>query len=99
MEEKCPELDGNIVLLTDEVTPASKLLGETLGCMIVDSGCIHTVCGSSWMESYMETLSCKDRRSIIIENSKTKFRFGNGASFLSLKKVTIPIYLEKFELD
>ena len=95
LEEKCPELENNIVLLTDEVTPTSSLLGETLGCMVVDSGCIHAVCGTAWLESYLDSLSCKDRKSIIVEESTGRFRFGNGSSFKSLKRVTIPIYLGK----
>ena len=41
----------------------------------------------------MESLSCKDRKSISISDSHTKFRFGNGASFKSLKRVTMPMYL------
>ena len=93
LEEKCPELDSNITLLTDEVTPKSKLLEETIGCMIVDSGCINTVCGTDWLESYIDTLSCRDKKTITVTESNSKFRFGNGAAFCSLKKVILPIYL------
>ena len=93
LEEKCPETDNNIVLLTDEVLPTSTLLEETIGCMVVDSGCINTVCGDVWLDSYLESLSCKDKKSVAMENSSSWFRFGNGASFQSLKKVTIPVYL------
>ena len=99
LEEKCPEIDGNIVLLTDEVTPTSKLLEETLGCMVVDSGCIHTVCGTTWIQSYIESLSCKDRKTITTEKSTGKFRFGNGTAFESLKYVTIPVYLGKSRIQ
>ena len=93
LEDSCPENSSNIVLLTDEVTPASSLLEETIGCMVVDSGCIHTVCGQVWLESYVDSLSCKDKKSINTKESKGVFRFGNGASFRSMKRVTIPIYL------
>ena len=92
-EDSCPELAGNIVLLTDEVMTTSTLLEETIGCMVVDSGCIHTVCGKVWLESYIDSLSCKDRKSILVKESTSRFRFGNGASFSSMKKVTIPVYL------
>ena len=51
VEDKCPELDCNITLLTDEVTPTSKLLEETIGCIVLDSGCIHTVCGTTWLDT------------------------------------------------
>ena len=61
--------------------------------MVVDSGCINTVCGDVWLDSYLESLSCKDKKSVAMENSSSWFRFGNGASFQSLKKVTIPVYL------
>ena len=95
LEDKCPELENNIVLFTDDVAPASNLLEETLGCLVVDSGCIHTVCGTVWLQSYLESLSCKDRKSVTTEGGSSLFRFGNGKCFRSLKKVTIPIYLGK----
>ena len=95
LEEKCPEIESQITLLTDEAAPATSLLEETMGYMVVDSGCIHTVCGTAWLESYMESLSCKDKKSINIENGQTMFRFGNGASFRSLKRITLPIYIGK----
>ena len=56
MEDKCPEMENNIVLLTDEVTPASTLLAETMGSMVVDSGCIHTVCGVAWLDAYLDSV-------------------------------------------
>ena len=98
LEDRCPELESNIVLFTDEVSPASTLLEETLGCMVVDSGCIHTVSGKIWLESYIDSLSCKDRKSITYEESNFSFKFGNGASFKSLKKVTVPVYLGKMRI-
>ena len=93
LEDTCPETEGSITLLTDEATPATKLIGETLGCMVVDSGCIHTVCGKNWLESYLESLSVRDRKSVSTENGHTLFRFGNGVAFRSLKRVTVPVYL------
>ena len=93
LEENCPETEGHITLITDETGPTSSFLAETIGCMVVDSGCINTVCGKSWLESYIESLSVKDRKSIATGNSNVMFRFGNGTSFRSLKKVTVPIYL------
>ena len=92
--DKCPEVDNNIVLLTDETSPTS-LLGETLGRMVVDSGCIQTVCGQAWLDSYMESLSHKDKKSIVSERSSGRYRFGSGALFKSLKRVTLPVYLGK----
>ena len=91
----CPELDNSIVLLTDEVLPASSLLTETLGSMVVDSGCISTVCGSVWLKSYLESLSHKDQKSVTTTLGSGNFRFGNGASFRSTKLVTLPVYLGK----
>ena len=95
VEDKCPELDCNITLLTDEVTPTSKLLEETIGCIVLDSGCIHTVCGTTWLDTYIESLSSRDKKSICTDESSVSFRFGSGASFKSLKRITLPMYLGK----
>ena len=36
LEDSCPEIEGSITLLTDKATPATKLVRETLGSMVVD---------------------------------------------------------------
>ena len=76
----------------------SPLLRETLGCGVVDSGCITTVCGEIWYNSYIETLNENDRRRIISNSSDHKFRFGVGKTFQSKKEVILPMYIDDIQI-
>ncbi len=69
------------------------LVGETLGKAIVDTGCPFTVAGETWLKTYINTLSRKDRLAIRYRKSKNKFRFGSGALFPSEYNILIPIYV------
>lgn len=40
---------------TDFNDNVDVLFGESLGAIILDSGCSKTVCGQQWLESYLET--------------------------------------------
>ena len=66
------------------------LVGETLGMAITDSGCRKTVSGQDWMNAYIESLSSKDRNSIRSSRSSYMFRFGDGQSYKSSKKLIVP---------
>ena len=69
------------------------LVGETLGMAIADTGCSKTVSGQDWMDVYIESLSSKDRNSIRSSRSSFTFRFGDGRSYKSKKKLIIPFYI------
>ena len=69
-----------------------NLLGETLGCAVLDSGCTSTVCGKTWLATYLETLSVNDSRLVSETFSSKSFRFGDGETYPSLHTKTIPIY-------
>ena len=70
-------------------------MGETLGKAIVDTGCPCTVAGSVWFESYLNSLSRRDRLSIQFKKSNNRFCFGNGKLYHSKYCATIPIYIER----
>ena len=76
------------------------LVGETLGQAVVDTGCPFTVTGETWLKSYINSLSRKDRNAIRTRNSNNKFRFGDGLLHPSKFHVTIPIYVgeHKYQL-
>ena len=38
---------------------ACVLMGETIGSIVLDSGCSKTVCGSEWLDSFMDTLMAR----------------------------------------
>ena len=42
-----------------------KLVGETLSCALLDSGCTKTVCGSFWLQCYKNSLDEKDQANIV----------------------------------
>ena len=46
-----------------------KLVGETLSCALLDSGCTKIVCGSFWLQCYKNTLDEKDQANIVYEPS------------------------------
>ena len=70
------------------------LVGETFGLAVIDTGCPKTVCGKQWFDVYMESLSSKDRNHIRCKRSSNRFRFGDGKTYKSQKRVTIPIFIK-----
>ena len=52
-----------ITLLTDDLK-MFKLLQESLGMAVLDTGCSKNVVGEDWLKQYEETLSCEERESI-----------------------------------
>ena len=68
------------------------LVGETFGLAVIDTGCPKTVCGTEWLDVYIDSLSSKNRNHIRSKRSSNRFRFGDGQMYKSLK-VTIPIFV------
>ena len=60
---------------------------------MVDTGCPFTVCGEVWFKSYADSLSRKEQMSVLKKESHNKFRFGDGKSYPSQFRATIPIYI------
>ena len=69
------------------------LFGETIGAMILDLGCSKTVCGTAWLETYLETLDRNQLLEVTYEKSSSVFRFGDGKRMTSLKRAIIPCVL------
>ena len=44
------------------------LLGETLGCALIDTDCTKTVCGEIWFESFLDSLSCEKVKKLILRS-------------------------------
>lgn len=68
---------------------------ETIGHAVVDTGSPCTVAGNEWLNSYLSSLSCKDRLSIRRKQSTNKFCFGDGKTHCSEHRILIPIYIGK----
>ena len=86
----------HITLMASEENLDNKintLMGESIGSIILDSGCSKTVCGEEWFASFVDTLSSDERQSIIELPSTSVFKFGDGRKMKSLKCVTFPCVL------
>ena len=83
-----------MVLLTDDEHSIETLFGECISNAIVDTGCSRTVCGELWLQTYIESLSNKEKQ-IFCKESKCNFRFGDGKIYQSNKEVHIPAQIGK----
>ena len=73
-----------------ECSKLETLLTETKNAALLDTGCTTTVCGNKWLETYTESLSNLQQSKIKVNNSESTFTFGDGRTFKSMKRVTIP---------
>ena len=71
----------------------TPLNAETIGHILLDSGCSKTVCGIQWYESFLETLSEREVSMIKHEESSAVFKFGDGKFFKSRSCVSFPCML------
>ena len=63
------------------------------GHALLDCGCSRTVCGVSWLNDYMGTLTDYDKSSIVESDSDASFTFEDGVNISSLKRVVLPCYI------
>lgn len=78
-------------MLTEPGDDKHELMNETIGYVIIDSGCTKTVCGKTWLRTYIDTLSNREHRVVQTEQSKCNFRFGDGPTYTSTQVVIIPV--------
>ena len=74
----------------------SQLLGETIGCAVLDSGCSRNVCSDKWLHCFIQSLDEEEQNQIKYKDSNKKFRFGDNSVHHSMTTVvavtaTIPI--------
>ena len=68
----------DVLIGEDPNEELNKLLAQSIGMAILDSGCTKTVCGEAWLELYIDTLHYNEKQSIVITKSSTAFKFGDG---------------------
>ena len=91
--EDCEEAHETYVVLLnleESSNGDSSILGQTIGSMILDSGCAKSVCGQVWYDCYMDTLPNSVKSKLKPNPSDSLFRFGNGAELKSKLNVDIP---------
>ena len=108
--KECPhkinDADGNQVkssLFSKEVYNCycyiNKFVGETFNHAVLDSGCTKTVCGESWLNNYIDTISADDKQKVVESKSDTKLKFGDGNTVQAIKEVKIPAQIGNKEVD
>ena len=70
----------------------STLLGETIGAVVLDSGCSETVCGKTWYECFVDTLPQVVKDKLSIQKSTRTFKFGSGKLLPSLMNFSSMFY-------
>ena len=73
------------------VMSGGKLFNESMYYAILDTACSSTVCGVEWLTSFLQTLTPEERANVEEVESDAKFKFGDGVTYKSLKKVVIPV--------
>ena len=73
------------------VMSGGKLFNDSMYCAILDTACSSTVCGTEWLTSFLQTLTPEERATVEEVESDAKFKFGDGVTYKSLKKVVIPV--------
>jgi len=59
-------------------------LKDEIGVTVLYTGCIKTVAGQAWLDSFVENLSNKTRSMISVQPSTNVFKFGGGTRLHSL---------------
>ena len=86
---------GITLFINSNCEQLSSLVGETLGHAVVDTGSPYTVVGKTWFESYVNSLSRRDRSFLRLKKSNKRFCFGDGDYHYSEYHTTVPIYIQK----
>ena len=60
---------------------------------MLDSACSSTVCGQTWFNNYLESLTRDQREKITWKDSKKVFKFGGGTCLTSKGEYSIPAVL------
>ena len=94
-KNRMPKEEDDVILFTGSNKEKISSLGsETLGRMLLDSGCTRNVCGESWWLDYYDNLDEEDKNEVRVEDGGEKrFRFGGGEVLTALRKVTFPANL------
>ena len=78
---------------SNEIQNLNNLVNESKDCAIVDSGCVTTVCGNPWADTFIDSLSPELRSQIEVQPSNQTFTFGDGKTYTSKRKIKLPCWL------
>ena len=86
VEDDSEEKQVTMTIFNDELCNryVNKFVSKTLNRAVPVSGFTKTVCGLSWLDNHLETLSPEDKEKVVENWSETKFKFGDGDTVLFL---------------
>ena len=89
-----PYKDDNIILYTSQTYNNTLEEEEYDMKLLLDTGCVHTVCGTRWLTHCMKTMDPEVRKDVKSRQSKHVFCFGGDERLASLVMVTILLSIE-----
>ena len=69
----------------------SQLGTEARNCAVLDSACSSTVCGKTWLHSYLSSLKENDREKVLRREGHKIFKFGGGTKLKSVGEYELPV--------
>ena len=80
----------NEIYETEKVTES---VSEAFNHALLDSGCTSTVCGTDWIDCYINSLSDRLKCKVKYSEANNSFKFGAGGVMKSIKRLTIPCFI------
>ena len=81
----------DVLMAVEEQRGIPLSMEDALRKIIIDTGCIETVCGKDWLNDMLNTMDQETRRMVRVFSSKKIFRFGGGERKESLGQYILPI--------
>ena len=79
------------ILMAYEQKEYNLAMDQAWRKIIVDTGCVETVCGKDWIKDILDFMEDKTRKLVRVSPSSKVFRFGGGERKPSLGEYIIPI--------
>ena len=77
----------------------TQFTGDNLCLAVLDTGCNITVCGKEWLKVYLESLDESRLKEVKVEESGTRFKFGDNEPTVASQRYTIPATVCNKDLD
>ena len=94
--------EANIIFMaqnSDQLVDTNTLVGETLGCMVLNSGTTSTESGVNWYNCFLDTLPDSVRNNLKVTKGSKVFKFGSGNKLASFKRAVLPCIVAGFHVD
>ena len=80
-----------MVLFTGYKRSEIERLGEeAINCAVLDAACTSTVCGTRWMQCFLDGFSERDRENVTTSEGHKVFKFGGGEQLKSQMSCQLP---------